>query len=211
MAVLILSDSTATAPAQPAGSPAFSCLCWPRSTIETRTRPMTHAMIQVRGNAAAARSLHSPILMNRPITRPAAIPAAGLHVVTARLLREDGERYTADPDDDDAASASMSDAAELHTRHARDAQALLDDAVNLIGVLLDAVELDGDTRAEQARAVLGMAVECLHGAHRAIEQQERRDEGLYVAYAGLKAAMEDEERVPADDFSSDDGEVGGED
>jgi hypothetical protein len=126
-----------------------------------------------------------------------------MHVATARLLREDGGRYTADPvgDEDDAAIASMSDAADLHTRHARDAQALLDDAVNLLGVMLDAVEQAGDTRAEQVRTVLGMAVECLHGAHRAIDEQESRDHELYLAYARLKAAMEEEDRPPMDDFS----------
>jgi hypothetical protein len=152
---------------------------------------MTHNF----GNAAVARSVHAPI------------PKPSLHVATARLLREDGERYTTDPtgDEDDAASASLSDAADLHTRHARDAQALLDDAVNLIGVMLDAIEHDGDTRAEQARTVLGMAVECLHGAYRAIDEQESRDQELYLAYAGLKAAVEEEDRPPMDDFSSDEG------
>ena len=101
----------------------------------------------------------------------------------------------------------MSDAADLHTRHARDAQALLDDAVNLVGLLLNAVEQDGDTRAEQARTVLGMAVECLHGAHRAIDEQESRDHELYLAYAGLKAAIEEEEeRPPMDDLSEDGGD-----
>ena len=161
---------------------------------------MIHAMTHTNSNAAAVPSLHS------------LIPKPSLHIAAARMLRENGERYSADPagDEDDAAGASMSDAAELHTRHARDAQALLDDAVNLIGVMLDAIEHDGDTRAEQARTVLGMAVECLHGAHRAIEEQESRDEALYLAYAGLKAAVE-QERLPLDDFSSDDGEVGGED
>jgi hypothetical protein len=155
---------------------------------------MIHAMTQNISNAAAARSLHS------------LIPKPSLHIATARLLREDGERYTADlsADEDDPANPSLSDAADLHTRHARDAQALLDDAVNLLGVMLDAVEQDGDTRAEQARTVLGMAVECLHGAHRAIDEQESRDQELYLAYAGLKAAIENEERPPMDDFEEDD-------
>lgn len=166
---------------------------------------MIHAMTHTHGNAAAARSLHLLI--------PKASPAANLHVATTWLLREDGGRYTADSagDEDDAASASMSDAADLHTRHARDAQALLDDAVNLVGLLLDAVELDSDTRAEQARTVLGMTVECLHGAHRAIVEQESRDQELYRAYAGLKAAVEEEERPPMDGFSAAYGEDGGED
>jgi hypothetical protein len=156
---------------------------------------MIHAMTHNHGDPTAARSLHSLI----PKTRP----AASLHVATARLLRENGERYTTDPvgDEDDAASPSLSDAASVHTLHAREAQALLDDAVNLVGLLLDAVEQDGDTRAEQARTVLGMAVECLHGAHRAIDEQESRDHELYLAYARLKAAMEEEDRPPMDDFS----------
>jgi hypothetical protein len=152
---------------------------------------MIHAMTHANGNAAAD-SFHS------------LIPLANLHVATAPLLREDGERYTADPGarEDQATSPSLSDAADLHTRHVRDAQALLDDAVNLVGLLLDAVEQDSDTRAEQARTVLGMAVECLHGAHRAIVEQETRDRELYLAYSTLDATGE-EDWPPMDVFTED--------
>lgn len=152
-------------------------------------------MIHANTATAATRSLHS------------LIPAADFHVSTARLLREDGEHYTPDPagDEDDAASRSLSDAASVHTRHARDAQALLDDAVNLVGLLLDAIEQDSDTRAEQARTVLGMTVECLHGAHRAIDEQESRNRELFLAHAALKGPLgeEAEDRVPMDDLAED--------
>jgi hypothetical protein len=40
--------------------------------------------------------------------------------------------------------------------------------MNLVGVLLAAVEQDADTRGAQARTVLEMAVECIHEAHRCV-------------------------------------------
>ena len=54
----------------------------------------------------------------------------------------------------------------------QEAQRHLDDAVNLVGVLLDALEQDADSRAEQARTVLALTVESLHRARRLVDEQD---------------------------------------
>ena len=48
------------------------------------------------------------------------------------------------------ADPALAEGAWAYTRKGRNAQGLLDDAINLFGVLLDALEKDADTRAEQA-------------------------------------------------------------
>jgi hypothetical protein len=88
-------------------------------------------------------------------------------------VREEGEYYLPDlprraDDEEYEADPELSDAARAHSGNVRRALALLDDAINLVGVLLDAVEQDVDTRGAQARTVLEMAVECIHEAHRCV-------------------------------------------
>jgi hypothetical protein len=56
-------------------------------------------------------------------------------------------------------------------RSARELE-LLDDAVDLVGVLLAAVELDAGTRGAQTRTVLELTVECTHEAHRCLGEFE---------------------------------------
>jgi hypothetical protein len=90
-------------------------------------------------------------------------------------VREEGEHYLPDlprraDDEEYEADPERSDAARAHTGNVRRALALLDDAINLVGVLLAAVEQDADTRGGQARTVLEMAVECIHEAHRCVDE-----------------------------------------
>ena len=75
--------------------------------------------------------------------------------------RADDEEYQADPE--------LSDAARAHTGNIGQALKHLDDAINLVGVLLDAAEHDDDARGAQARTVLESGVECIHEAHRCVE------------------------------------------
>ena len=88
-------------------------------------------------------------------------------------VREEGEHYLPDlprraDDEEYQADPELSDAARAHTGNVRRALKLLDDAINLVGVLLDAVEHDDGTRSAQSRTVLEMAVECIHEAHRRV-------------------------------------------
>jgi hypothetical protein len=117
--------------------------------------------------AAAQPTLSSYRACSLPDTGRPASPhfayVAGLKVREAseRYLpdlprRADDEEYQADPE--------LSDADRAHTGNVRRALKHLDDAINLVGVLLDAVEHDDDTRSAQARTVLEMAVECIHEA-----------------------------------------------
>jgi hypothetical protein len=88
-------------------------------------------------------------------------------------VREEGEHYLPDlprraDDEEYEADPELSDAARAHTGNVRRALSNLDDAMNLVGVLLAAVEQDADTPGAQARTVLEMAVECIHEAHRCV-------------------------------------------
>jgi hypothetical protein len=125
------------------------------------------------------------------------LPAVEHRATAAWQVREEGEYYVPDMpvytrDEDYDANPALTDAASAHTRNARDAERHLEDAASLVGVLLDAVEQDSDTRAAQTRTVLEFAVECLHKAHHLIDEQESRDHNLFLAYFELKREMEEE-------------------
>jgi hypothetical protein len=126
--------------------------------------------------------------------RHSLLPAVALHAPAAWQVREEGEYYIPDvlEDEDYDANPALTDAASAHARNVQDAQRQLDDAASLVGVLLDAVEQDGDTRAAQTRTVLEFTVECLHKAHHLIDEQERRDRNLFLAYFELKEEIEAE-------------------
>jgi len=112
-------------------------------------------------------------------------------------VREDGEYYIPDrlTDEDGEADRALVEAALAYTRKVRDAQGLLDDAINSVGVLLDALEQDADTRAAQARTALEMAVECIHNAHARIDEQESQDQNLFLAH--FEGNGEEEEKEEA--------------
>jgi hypothetical protein len=139
-------------------------------------------------------------------SRHSLLPAVSYSATAAWQVREEGEYYVPDVpvytrDEDYDANPALTDAASAHTRNARDAQRQLDDAASLVGVLLDAVEQDSDTRTAQTRTVLEFAVECLHKAHHLIDEHENRDRNLFLAYFELKGEMEEVEDVapPLDD------------
>jgi hypothetical protein len=117
--------------------------------------------------------------------------------LAVRHVREDGEYYIPDrlTDEDGEADPALVEAALAYTRKVRDAQGLLDDAINLVGVLLDALEQDADTRAAQSRTVLEMVVECIHNAHARIDEQESQDQNLFLAH--FEGNGEEEEKEEA--------------
>jgi hypothetical protein len=144
---------------------------------------MNYANTRTADDACAARSRHS-LLLGPTLRAPA-----------AWQVREEGEYYVPDllEDEDYDANPALTDAASAHTRRLRDTQKLIEDAESLVGVLLDAVEQDGDTRAEQTRAVLGFTVECLHKALALVDEQEDRDRNLFLAYFERQEETDDGE------------------
>jgi hypothetical protein len=93
--------------------------------------------------------------------------------VAGLQVREEGEHYLPDlprraDDEEYQPDPELSDAARAHSGNVRRALELLDDAINLVGVLPDAAEHDNSTRSVQARTVLEMALECIHEAHRGV-------------------------------------------
>jgi hypothetical protein len=144
---------------------------------------MNHANTHTNNDASVARSRHSLLL------------GLELRAPTAWQVREEGEYYVPDvlEDEDYDANPALTEAASVHTRRLRDTQKLIEDAESLVGVLLDAVEQDSDTRAEQTRAVLGFTVECLHKAHQLVDEQENRDRNLFLAYFARQEETDDGE------------------
>jgi hypothetical protein len=137
---------------------------------------------------------HATIATRTASSRHSLFPAVRLHAPAAWQVREEGDYYIPDvlEDEDYDANPAPTDAASAHTRNVQDAERQLDDAASLVGVLLDAVEQDGDTLAAQTRTVLEFTVECLHKAHHLIDEQERRDRNLFLAYFELKGEMKAE-------------------
>ncbi|MEX2125331.1 MAG: hypothetical protein WD795_15670 [Woeseia sp.] len=130
----------------------------------------------------ATRQLSPPWPSDRPTlssNRPCSLTDTGrpasphFAYVPGLQIREEGEHYLPDlprraDEKEYQADPGLSDAARAHAGNVRRALALLDDAINLVGVLLAAVEQDADARGAQARTVLEMAVERIHEAHRCV-------------------------------------------
>ena len=120
-----------------------------------------------------------PLSSNRACSRTDTGRPASPHFayVPGLKVREEGEHYFPDPprradDEEYQVEPELSDAARAHTGNVGRALKHLDDAMSLVGVLLDAVERDNGTRSVQARTVLEMAVECIHEAHRCVGDLE---------------------------------------
>ncbi|HEX7076066.1 MAG TPA: hypothetical protein VF226_18665 [Hyphomicrobiaceae bacterium] len=116
-------------------------------------------------------------------------------LVPSRQIREEGGEYDIpDPTEDEhyEPRSEAFDAADAHTEEQREAMALLDDAENLLAVLMAAIEDDGDSRAMQTEAVLKVVKEKLREAHTRIDRQESQYRNLFLAYFELKAESERE-------------------
>jgi hypothetical protein len=126
--------------------------------------------------------------------RHSLLPAVVLRLSAVWQAREEGEYYIPDvlEDEDYDTNPALTEAASEHTANVRAAQRQLEDAESLVGVLLDAVEQDTDTRAAQTRTVLEFTIECLHKSHLLIDEQESSDRNLFLAYFKLQGAMEEE-------------------
>jgi hypothetical protein len=157
------------------------------ATCDTRRLPASFVAVAVRPVAGLTKQPglgdYSPPGTCRTSARPR--PAADWQV------REEGEYYIPDllTDEDYEPDPALSDAADAHTEAQREAMALLDDAENLLGVLLASIEYESDSRAMQADAVLKIVKKKLKKAHVRIDRQEGDHRNLFLAYFELKARL----------------------
>jgi len=140
------------------------------ATYDAASHPTTFPAMAVRPAAALPTLSSNGACSLTGTGRPASPHFA---YVAGLQVREEGEHYLPDlprraDDEEYQADPELSDAAGAHTGNVRRALKLLDDAINLVGVLLDAAEHDNSTRSVQATTVLEMALECTHEAHRCV-------------------------------------------
>lgn len=158
-------------------------------TYDTTSQPRTFPAKAVRPAAGLPNRLgirdYSLPVTCRPAS-PHFDPAAGWEV------REDGEDFIADllSDSGDESDAELAAAADAHTEGLRAAMSLLDEAANLLAVLMASVEDVGDSRAMQAETVLKIVEKKLNKAHTRIDRQETRQRKLFLAHAELQARAE---------------------
>ncbi|HZD51793.1 MAG TPA: hypothetical protein VE175_01995, partial [Woeseiaceae bacterium] len=116
----------------------------------------------------------------RAYSRPAADAQAA---PAGRQVREEPEDYLPDrlSDPDDAADPALIEAADAHAKDLREAMASLDDAENLVAVLMASVEYETDSRAMQVETVLKIVREKLREAHGRIDRQDARHQKLFAA------------------------------
>src|SRR5690606_24021925 len=120
------------------------------------------AYMTARRPKLAAAPWHSRFGINCP-----AIRASG-------QVREEPEYYIPDIllDRHYVPDPALIDAAEAHTKEQREAMALLDDAENLLAVLMASQEQEFDSRAMETEAVLKVVRKKLRKAHNRIDRQE---------------------------------------
>ena len=165
-------------------------------------------MININANPVTHDARHPQTTVPAVTARPAAgrpklaairwysRPDAAIHdhpaTAAARQVREEPEHYIPDllSDRDYAADPALIEAAEAHTQEQREAMALLDDAENLLAVLLASQEQECDSRAMQAEAVLNVVRKKLRQAHNRIDRQESSHRNAILAWFELKERME---------------------
>ena len=103
-------------------------------------------------------------------------------------VREDSGYYVPDllSDKDYDPDRQAYAAAEDHATHLRDAERLLNDALNLVGLMIAAIGDDCDSRAMQSEIALTIIEKKLRKINRRIDQHDRRHTNLFLAYCGLK-------------------------
>lgn len=81
-------------------------------------------------------------------------------------------------------SPELDKAAEESSAALVDAMAFLDEAQNLVGVLLASIEGKGDSRSAQAETVLRLVEQRIRQSHEKVDETERRHRNLFLAYFG---------------------------
>lgn len=131
----------------------------------------------------------------RAYSRPAAGCSVTPHPAAALELREEDRDYVPDIPSGRQASAdpALRRAAAADTVATREAMTLIDEATNLVSVLIAAIEDEADARASQAETVLRIVRKKLDKAHRRVDRQESRHRNLFLAYGELKERSERDE------------------
>ena len=103
-------------------------------------------------------------------------------------VREDRGYYVPDllSDKDYDPDRQAYAAAEGYATHLRDAERLLNDALNLVGLMLAAIGDDCDSRAMQSETTLKIIEKKLRKMHRRIDRHDRRHTNLFLAYCDIK-------------------------
>lgn len=83
-----------------------------------------------------------------------------------------GGRYDPHRAGDDDRDLGPAGATRASLRPLQSAQRHLDEALDLLSLLLDAIEQDADARAGQTRTALALTVENLHQARRLMDEQD---------------------------------------
>ena len=85
-------------------------------------------------------------------------------------------------------------AAEDYATHLRDAEHLLNEVLNLVGLMLAAIGDDCDSRAMQSEIALKIIEKKVQKTHRRINQHDRRHTNLFLAYSDLKGKLESKDK-----------------
>lgn len=111
------------------------------------------------------------------------------------LVREDNPYEIPDIDTGgaDELDYEQHQAAAEHAEHLHDAQRDLDEAQNLVAVLLASLEGEGDSRAMQAEAVLQIVDSRIRRAHEQLDRHADRHSNLFFAYFDLRDRSQAEE------------------
>ena len=113
-----------------------------------------------------------------------------------REVREDEEFYVPDllRDKDYEANSKAYAAFAKHAKHLHKAEGLLDDAWNLVRLMLASIGDESDGRAMQTDAGLKVIEKKLSKAHNQIDRLHTRYTNLFFAYFDLKAKTDEDEK-----------------
>lgn len=111
-------------------------------------------------------------------------------------VREDSGHYVPDllSDKDYDPDEQTYAAAEDYATHLTAAEVLLNDVLNLVGLLLTAIGDIGDGRAMQSEVALKIIEKKVQEAHNRINQHDRRHTNLFLAYSYLKGKLESKDK-----------------
>ena len=112
---------------------------------------------------------------------------------TALQVKEDPAFYVSDFPSDKChgGNPQARSAATDHAKHLQKVERLLDEALNLAGLMLASLADECDGRAMQVETALKVIEKKLGKAHTQIDRHRRRHAELFVAHVDLKGQLKD--------------------